>query len=380
MFVLESFDVPKLQHLFLKIDDGRESTARGEDLVESPIGIASPLSSIEVAGSSNELDIANTRQILKIGEAQKRNILEGDENRAEMDRFKGPDLCEAPSDPVMTRAPTVPALTFQHLKDFEFDAFTASVSHPRVLPYFPGILTAFPALERITLPAVSFNDPPYIDQLVKRISEIPALCPNLQEIRTRDYPNEWSNLLKFLRDRKRASMLSNPTLRPIHALHFPITPHGSIVEQLQDAMLGKVSIKSFPALCPRPLPIDPTLVRVASSRGGDKQVSPDEGTRSQTQDGEKRTTATRIQAQEKPLTRNGDKERQSEEESGRSKNEDGALSCLFCHRAGLGAGCRGVFRKRENFSRVAVSSSAVLCERWDTGMQRNTKFEVVCLP
>ena len=382
ILALASFDVPKLQYLFLEIGDGRsegESIAGGEDLANDPIGIGSPPAICEAVGSSNELDMVDTRQILERGEARRRSTFEEDKNGADMNRFKDTDLREAPSDPVVKGAPTFPALTFEHLKDFEFEVSDASNSHPRVLPYIPGIFTAFPALERITLPAVSFNDSPYIDQLVKKISEIPSLCPNLEEIRTRDYPNEWSNLLKFLRDRKRASILSNSTMRPIHALHFPITPHGSIVEQLQDAMLGKVSTKSFPALGPWPLRIDPTLVHRASSRGEDTQVGSDDETRSQVQDGHERTAATCVQVQEKDMTGNGDKKRQSEEESGCSKNEDGALSCLFCHRAGLGVGCHGVFGEREIFS-MAVSSSAVLCSRWDTGMRRNTKFEVVCLP
>ena len=382
IFALASFAVPKLQHLFLKICDGRsedESIAGGEDLEKDPIGIGSPPPSCSAV--SNELDMVNTRQIPEIGEAQKRSTFEDDENGAEMNQFKDADLRKAPSDLVVKGAPIFPAFTFQHLKQFEFEVSTASDSHPRVLSYFPGIFTAFPALvERITLPAVSFNDSPYIDQLVRKFSEIPTLCPNLQEIRSRDYPNEWSNLLKFLRDRKRASILPNSTLRPIHALHFPITPHGSIVEQLQDAMLGKVSTKAFPAPCPWPLLINPTLVHMTSSRGDDSQVSSDEETRPQVQDGGERTAATHIQAQEKAMTGSGGKERQSEGESGCSKDEDRVLPCLFCHRAGLGAGCRQVFRKREIFSRMAVSSSVELCSRWDTGMRRNTEFEVICLP
>ena len=381
IFLLASFDVPKLQRLFLKINDGRgededESTVEGEDLAEDPIAIASPPPFLGAVDSSNELNMVNTRQVLEIGnEAQKRDTLEEDEGGAEM------DLHEDPSDPVVTRAPIFTAHTFEHLKDFEFEVSTASGSHPiRALPYFPDIFTAFPALERITLPAVSFNDSPYIDQLVKKISENPTLCPNLQEIRTRDYPNEWSSLLKFLRDRKRASILSNPTLRPIHALHFPITPHGSIVEQLQDAMLGKVSIKWFPALCPWPLLIDSTLVHIASSRGKDTLVGSDEETRSQVQDGDEQTVATHVQAQEGDMTGNGDIDGQSEEESDCGESEDEALPCFFCHKAGLGAGCRRVFWKRGILSRLEAWSGDVLCSRWDTGKQRKTKFEVICLP
>ena len=381
IFSLASFDVPKLQRLCLQIDDGRgededESIVEGEDLAKDPIGIASPPPSFEAVDSSNELDMVNTRQILEIGnEVQKRDILEEDESGAEM------NLREDPSDSVVTRAPTFTARTFEHLKDFEFEVSTTSDSHPiRALQYFPDIFTAFPALERVTLPAVSFNDSPYIDQLVKAISEIPTLCPSLQEIRTRDYPNEWSNLLKFLRDRKRVSILSDPTLRPIHALHFPITPHGSIVEQLQDAMLGKVSIKYFPALCPWPLLIDSTPGHIASSWGEDTQVGSDEETRSQVQDADEQTAATRVQAQEEGMTGNGDKDGQSEEESSCGENEDEALSCFFCHKAGLGAGCRRVFWKRGILSRIEVWSGDVLCSRWDTGMRRKTKFEVVCLP
>ena len=380
--VLASFDVPKLQHLFLEIEDGRGSIAGGEDLAEDPTSIASPPPSFEAVGSSNVPGMVNTRQVLEIGnEAQTRNILEEDESGAEMNRFKDTDLHEAPSDPVVTRTPTFPALTFQHLKDFEFHVFTTSDSHPtRVLPYFSGIFTAFPALERVTLPIVPFDESPYIDQLVEELSKIPTLCPNLQEIRTCDYPNEWSNLLRFLRDRNRASIFCNPTLRPIHALHFPITPHGSIVEQLQDAMLGKVSIKSFPVLSPWPLRIDLTLAHIESSRGEDTWVDYDEGTRSQVQNGEERTAATHVQAQEEDMTGSGENERQSEEECGCSQNEVGALSCLFCHKAGLGAGCQGIFRKREDFSRMEVSSGIVLCSRWVIDPLRAREFEVVCLP
>ena len=381
---LASFNVPMLQRLLLEIKDGcaeDESTVGGGNLAEDPIDITSPLPSCEAVGSSNELARVNTRQILERGEAQKRSILEEDDNAREMNRVKDTDLHEAPSGPVMTRSPTFPAFTFEHLKDFEFKVSSASYSHPtRVLPYFPGILTAFPALEQITLPILPFNESPYIDQLVKKLSEIPTLCPNLQEIRTHDYPNEWSNLLKFLRDRKRASILPNSTPRPIHALHFPITPHGSIVEQLQDAMLGKVSIKSFPALCPWPLRIDLTLAHIESSQGEDIRVDYDEETRSQIHNGEERTAATRVQAQEEDMMGSGENKRQSEEESGCSQNEDGALSCLFCHKAGLGAGCQGVFRKREDFSRMEVSSGVVLCLRWVIIPLRAREFEVVCLP
>ena len=376
--LLARFDVPKLQHLFLEIIDGRdESIAGGEDLAENPIGIASPPHAFEAVGRSNVLDMVNTRETLEVGnEEQKRNIIEEDDNGVEMDRIKDAGLHEAPSDPVVTRAPIHPAPTFEHLKDFEFEVPTASGSRPiGVLPYFPGIFSAFPALERVTLPAVSFNNSPYIDQLVKEISENPTLCPNLQEIRTRDYPNDWSNLLKFLRDRKRVSMLSNPALRPIHALHFPITPHGSIVEQLQDAMLGKVSNKPFPALCQWP-PSDPTCVHIAPSRGGGTRVDFDEEKRRQQQDGDQRTAATRVQAQEEDITGNGDKEKQNEQESGCGGNEyDALILCFFCHKAGLGAGCCRV-RNLEILSRMEVSGGDVWCSRWDYRMS----FEVICLP
>ena len=379
ILLLASFNVPKLQHLFLNIDDEDsedESIAGGEDLADDPIGIASRLLAFEAVGSSNVLDMANTRQILEIGnEGQKRNILEEDDNEAMMDQLKDAGLHEAPSDPVVTRAPAFPALIFEHLKEFEFEVPPASDSRPiRVLPYFPGIFTAFPALERVTLPAVPFNNPPYIDQLVKKFTENPTLCPNLQEIRTRDYPNDWSNLLKFLRDRKRASMLSNHALRPIHALHFPITPHGSIVERLQDAMLGKVSIKAFPALCPWPLS-DSTVVHIVSSQGKDTRVDSHEEKGSQVQDGDERTAARRVQAQEEDTTRNGDKEKQYEEESGCGENGDETLPCFFCHKAGLGAGCCRV-RKRGVLSRMEVSSGDIRCSRWDY----TRTFEVISLP
>jgi len=379
--VLASFDVPKLQHLYLEID-GDGSIAEDEDVAEDSVGISSPPPSFEAAGGPNMPDVVNTRQTLKMGnEAQKKNILEGNENGAGMSRFKDTDRHEAPSDPVVTSAPTFPALSFEYLKHFEFEVSTDSGLYPPTLSYFPDMLAALPALERVTLPAVSFKVTPYIDQLVKRISEIPTLCPHLQEIRTRDYPNEWSNLLKFLRDRKRASIFSDPTLQPIRALHFPITPHGSIVEQLQDAMLGKVSIKSFPELCPWPLLIDSTFVHITSSRGGDVTVDSDEETRLQAQDGDERTAATRVQAQEEEdTTGNGDEEKQSEKESGCGENEDGTLPCLHCHKAGLRAGCRRVFWKQAILPRMEVSSGDVKCSRWDTEIGDESRFEVICLP
>ena len=387
--LLASFDVPKLQHLYLEIDDGcreDESIAEGEDFPEDPTVIASLPPAFEAVGRSNVLDMVNTRQILEI---VKRNILEEDETGAEMNQLKGTNSHEAPSDPVVICDPTFPAFTFEHLRDFEFWVLPASTPHQLrtfpntltafpALPYFSDIFTAFPALERVTLPAVSFNNTPYIDQLVKKISENPTLCPNLQEIRTCDYPNEWSILLKFLRDRKRDSMLSNPALRPIHALHFPITPHGSIVEQLQDAMLGKVSIKSFPVLCPWPL-IDSTFVHIGSFPGIGTHVNSDEVTRSHVQDGDERTVATRVQAQENDIIGNGGKERQNEEESGCGENEDKALSCFFCRKAGLGSGCCRV-RTRGISSRMKVSSGDIRCSRWDTVTRHETKFEVICMP
>ena len=382
--LLTCFDLPKLQHLFLEIDDEDgedESIAGGEDLAEDQIGIASPPRTFGAVGSSNVLVMANTRQILEVGNEDTRTIHEEDDNEAEMDRFKDMALRGAPSDPVVTRSPPFRVLKFEHLKDFEFGVFSVSDSHPlRVLPYFPDILTACPALERLTLPAVFSNNSPYVDQLVRKISENPTLCPNLQEIRTCDYPNDWSNFLKFLRDRKRASMLSSTALRPIHALHFPITPHTSIVEQLQDAMLGKVSIKSFPALSPWPLLMDSTFVHIASSRGEGLQVDSDEETRSQVQDGDERTAATCVQTQEEDIIGGGDKERQNEEESRCGEKQDEALSCSFCHKAGLGAGCRRLYWKQGILSRMEASSGDVWCSRWDEVMQRKTKFEVICLP
>ena len=380
IFLLASFEVPKLQHLFLEVIDGRdESIAGGEEVAEDPIGIASLPPAFEAVGRSNLLDVVNTRQILEVGnEEQKRNTIDEDDIGAEMDRLKDVGLHEAPSDPVVTRAPTFPALMFKNLKDFEFQVPTASDSYPiGVLPYFTGILTSFPALERVTLPLVPFNNSPYIDQLVKTISENPTLCPNLQEIRTGDYPNDWSNLLKFLRDRKRASMLSNPALRPIHALHFPITPHGSIVEQLQDAMLGKVLIKPFPALCPWPL-IDWTFERIAPSVGVtwfDLELA----LGLQLQDGDERTAATRVQAQQEDITGNGDKQKQNEESSC-GENGDEALSCFPCHKAGLGAGCCRVYRKRGILSRMEGSMEDLRCSRWDSAIYGGIKFEVVCMP
>ena len=376
--VLASFDVPKLQHLFLEIDDGRgedESIAGDEDLEEDPIAIASHQPSFEAVGGPSVFGMINTKQSFEMGkEAQKRNIPEEAENQAEMNQFKGTDLHGTPSGPVVTSPPIFPVLTFEYLKDFEFVVSTVSSSYPiRVLPYFSDMLTALPALERVTLPVVSFNDSPYIDQLVKKISEIPTLCPNLQEIRTRDYPNEWSSLLKFLRDRKRASLLSDPTIRPIHALHFPITPHGSIVERLQDAMLGKVSLKSFPALCPWPLLIDPAPVHMALSWGEDTTVDSDEETRSQVQGADERTAAT-------PTGNGDDKKEQSEEGRGCDENEDGALPCFYCHKAGLGAGCRRAFWKEGILSRLDVLGGNVLCSKWDLIMRQKSKFEAICLP
>ena len=384
IFVLASFDVPKLQHLLLKTDDGcsgDEPIAGGEDLAGDPIGIASPPPAFEAVGNSNVLEMVNTRQILEIGnEQQKRNIPEEDNNGAKTNRFKDIDIREAPSDPVVARALPFPAPTFEHLKDFEFWVSSASDSHPiKAPPYFPGIFDAIPALERVTLPPVSFNNPPYIDQLVAKISENPMLCPNLQEIRTCDYPNDWSNLLRFLRDRKRAPILSNTASRPIHALHFPITPHNSIVEQLRDAMLGKVSIKPFPALYPWPL-LDSTFVRIASSQGEDSQVDSDEETRSQAQDRDEHTAATHCQAQEEDITGNSDNERQNEEESWYGESEDEALSCFFCHKAGLGADCCRVYGKRRFLSKTEVSIGDVQCSRWDTDVPFGTTFEVICIP
>jgi len=376
--VLPSFNVPKLQRFFLKIGHGR---GKDESIVEDPISILSPPPSFEAGGGPNVPDMVTTRRTIEMGnEAQRENILEEDENGEEMSRLKEMDLHEAPSDPVVTSAPTFPAITFKNLTVLEFKAARASGLYPPVLPYFPDMLIALPALEQVTLPTVSFKVTPYIDQLVNKISEIPTLCPHLQEIRTRDYPNEWPNLLKFLRDRKRASLLSDPTLRPIHALYFPITPHASIVEQLQDAMLGKVAIKSFPALSPRPLLIDSTFVRLESWRGEATTVDSDQETRSQVQDRNERTAATGVQAQEEEnTTGNGDEENKSEG-SGCGEHEDEVLSCFKCHKAGLGAGCHRVSWKQGALSRIDVWRGAVLCSRWATELWSESRFEAICLP
>jgi len=378
IFVLPSFNVPKLQRFFLEIG---HRCGEDESITEDPICMPSPPPSFEAVGGPNAPDMVITRPTVDMGnEAQMGNILEEDENGEEMSRFKATDLHEAPSDPVVTSAPTFPASTFKNLTALEFKVSRVSGLYPPVLPYFPDMLIALPALERVTLPAVTFKVTPYIDQLVNRISKIPTLCPHLQEIRTCDYPNEWSNLLKLLRDRKRASLLSDPTLRPIHALHFPITPHGSIVEQLQDAMLGKVSIKSFPVLFPRPSLIDSTFVRLESSRGEDTTVDSNEETRSQVQYGNERTAATGVQAQEENATRSGNEENKSEEESGCGENEDEALSCFNCHKAGLGAGCHRAFWKQDVLSRIDLRSGDVLCPRWDPEDFGESRFEAICLP
>ena len=378
IFVLPSFNVPKLQRFFLEIGHRR---GEDESIAEDPIGIPSPPLSLEAGGGPMVPDMVNARQTVEMGNEAQRNILEEDENGEDMSWSKETDLYEAPSDPVVTSAPAFPAITFKNVKDFEFEVLRDSLSYPPTLPYFPDILAALPALERVTLPAVSFKVTPYIDQLVNKISKIPTLCPHLQEIRTRDYPNEWSILLKFLRDRKRASLLSDPTLRPIHALHFPITPHGSIVEQLKDAMRGTVSIKSFPALYPWPFPIYPFVVRTVSSLGEVTTEGSDEETRSQVQDGDERTAATRVQAQEEEdTTGNGDEENKSEEGSACGDNEGEALSCFYCHKAGLGAGCRKVFWKQRISSVIEALNGDVKCSRWETGIWDKSRFEAICLP
>ena len=68
-----------------------------------------------------------------------------------------------------------------------------------------------------------------------------------------------------------------------------------------------------PCASPVAILIDSTLVHIASSRGEDTQVSSDEETRSQVQDGDERTAATRVQAQEEDMTGNGDEDGQGEE-------------------------------------------------------------------
>jgi len=379
--VLGNFNMPKLQHLFLEIDEGSdrdESTAGEQDSAESSIDIVSSTTSIQAVGTPDGPGMVKSTPVLESeSELRTMKILEEDA----LNRVKGTDPRKAPFGPLMTRPPTFSAITFEHLKDFGFDVSTASDSHPpRVLPYFTDMLATLPALERITLPAVSFNDTPYIDQLVKKVSDIPTLCHNMQEIRTRDYPDDWWYFLTFLRNRKRASILSDPTLRPIHALNFSITPHGSIVSQLQDAMLGKVSTGSFAALRPWPLLTDSSLVHEVSSWQEDINGDPDEETRPQDQGEDEWLAAEPFQAQEADTKGNGEEVRQPEEDSGSGESEGEALSCFLCHKAGLGAGCRRVFWKRGILSLIEVSSGDVKCSRWDTIMDSNSRFEAICLP
>jgi len=393
-FVFAGFEVPKLQDLFLEIDDGcgededsvededpaedkgsaedkdfvvDKDSAEDKDLVENPISIASAPPSFEVDGSPIVLGLDME------SEAQKRNILEEDENRAEMNWPNDTRLYEVICDPIVASTPTFPAISFEYLKEFSFEVSTASKRRPiRALPYFPDMLATLPALERITLPAVHVSDSPYIDQLVQKVSEIPTLCPNLQEIRTRDYPSEWSNLLKLLRNRKRASLFPDPTLRPIHALHFPVTPHRSIVEELQDAMLGKVSTKSFPALFPWPC--------LSFSWEEVLKAYSDEQTRSQVQDGDEQTVVTHFQAQEEDATGNADKEREPREYSGCDVSKGESLPCFFCYKAGLGKGCCRVFWTWSMESMIAVMNDDIRCSRWDTVIRGESRFEAICLP
>jgi len=74
-FVLASCYVPKLQHLFLGIDDGRgedESIAEDEEVAEGPIGISSPPPSLKPVGDPNVPAMVNTRQTLKWGTRPRR--------------------------------------------------------------------------------------------------------------------------------------------------------------------------------------------------------------------------------------------------------------------------------------------------------------------
>jgi hypothetical protein len=371
--VLSSLDMPKLQRLFLEIDDGSgegEYTEEEEDLAENENDVSSPLLSSQAASRPGVLGVVEATP-----------ILEEDERRATSNSPKGIDPRGAPFDPIMTSAPTFPTIIFEHLKDFEFEVSTPGSYPIKVLSYFPDMLAALPALERITLPVVHFNNSPYIDQLVEKISGIPILCHNLQQIRSRDYPNDWSNFLRFLRNRKRASMLSDPTLRPIHALHFPITPHGSIVRQLQDAMLGKISTEAFPALCPWPMLIDSGLEEWKHG-GFSMEEDADEETRPQVQEDERSAADVPVQAQEEDAMGKSEKEKQAEEEcaSEEDEDEDEALPCFLCHKAGLGAGCRRVFWREGILSRLEVSSGDVRCSRWDKALESHSRLEAIPLP
>ena len=146
-------------------------------------------------------------------------------------------------------------------------------------------------------------------------------------------------------------------------------------------MLGKVSLKSFPVLCPWPLLLDSAPVHMALSRGEDTPVDYDVETRSQVQDADERTAATHVQAQEESTTRNGDnKKEQSKEGRGCGENKDGALPCFYCYKAGLGAGCRRAFWKKEILSRMDVLGGNVLCSKWDIIKRQRSNFETICLP
>jgi len=81
---------------------------------------------------------------------------------------------------------------------------------------------------------------------------------------------------------------------------------------------------------------------------------------------------------QKEATENCGKGSQSEEERGSEEDADKALTCFLCHKAGLGADCQGVFRKREIILKPDLSNDRVRCSRW--GPRKYLEFEAISLP
>jgi hypothetical protein len=118
---------------------------------------------------------------------------------------------------------------------------------------FDAFLDLTPSLQKILLPIGHFPsdlDKTPVDQLAKKLLEQPSFCPNLQDIGSPEYPTDWVAFLQMLTSRCLRSLLSSTGYpKSIHTLHFHVLPHPQIIQQMEDAMSGKLLSYYFIPLC-----------------------------------------------------------------------------------------------------------------------------------
>ena len=104
-------------------------------------------------------------------------------------------------------------------------------------------LEMVPSLVKIVLPYGRFlygPDEAPIDRLARQLMERPSFCPNLQEIRSHEYPTDWAVFIQMLKGRYIQSLSSSTGIpKSLHTLGFHLLPHPHLVRWLEDSMRGQ---------------------------------------------------------------------------------------------------------------------------------------------